>query len=55
MKVLRKCKEKFNRNMWWQKELSKKKKKKGKNYCRHVFCNGDLRKLYVYNKIIDIS
>lgn len=34
-----------------RKELSKKRK----NYCRHVFYNGDLRKLYVYNKIIDIS
>lgn len=37
------------------KRIIKKEKKKRKNYCRHVFCNGDLRKLYVYNKIIDIS
>lgn len=27
-------------------------KKKKENYCRHIFYNEDLRKVYVYNKVI---
>lgn len=38
----------FADKRFMRKELSKKKK----NYCRHVFYNEDLRKVYVYNKVI---